>query len=79
MMALTFICPTYNNEGSIKTLVKRVNEVAKNLPDKNCNLLFVDDGSKDNTVDEINKNKNEHKHGQTLQFSFRSKIRWGNL
>lgn len=57
MISLTFICPTYNNEGSIKTLVKRVNEVAKNLPDKNCNLLFVDDGSKDNTVDEINKNK----------------------
>jgi len=55
MINLTIICPTYNNEGSIKNLAFRVNNVAKRLVNTSVSILFVDDGSKDNTVIEIKK------------------------
>lgn len=50
---LVIITPTYNNSGSIKLLLEKVTQISKNLPSYFTEILFIDDGSKDSTVNEI--------------------------
>jgi dolichol-phosphate mannosyltransferase len=50
----SIIIPVYYNEGSIEKLFNLINEkvILKNK-DLTCELIFVDDGSKDNSLNEI--------------------------
>jgi len=55
-MKLSVVVPLMNEEENIKYLIKEVDDALKNI---DYELILVDDGSVDNTVDEIKKHMNE--------------------
>jgi len=56
---ISIIIPTLNEKENINELVKRINE---SLNDIKYEIIFVDDGSKDGTIEEIEKLKKEYKN-----------------
>ena len=63
---ISFIVPSFNEEENIKLLFDRINEVFKNTP---YNVIYIDDGSKDNTFSEIKKLAENHKNVKAVSFS----------
>src|SRR5215203_3189085 len=65
-MKLSIIIPSYNNESTINELLNRIEKLA--IKGVTKEIIVVDDGSKDTTVDIINKRKNikifQHKKNQ---------------
>ena len=55
---LIIIIPTYNEVGNIQNIVKRINDVLKEI---NFKILFVDDNSSDGTIERIQQIKKENK------------------
>lgn len=55
MKTIGLIIPCYNEEESIEILYKAIDAVSKMLEKYLVNMLFVDDGSKDNTLEIIKK------------------------
>lgn len=53
MQTLEMIVPCFNEQESIKPFYERIKEVFSSINDFSCSLIFVDDGSKDGTLDEI--------------------------
>ena len=66
-MKLSLVVPCYNEEGNIKTFYNYVKEKYKDI--KNYELVFVNDGSKDNTFDELKEVSTDKKHVKVLSFS----------
>lgn len=50
MKSVTIVVPCYNEEINIDNLYKRLNSIICSLPDYKFQILFVNDGSKDNTL-----------------------------
>lgn len=55
---LTVLIPTFNEEGNIEKIIRRVDGICKGA-DINEEILVVDDNSKDNTLDIVNGLKGE--------------------
>ena len=55
MKTIELIVPCYNEEKCISKFYDRVQEVFSDMPECTFIITFVDDGSNDNTMDEINK------------------------
>jgi len=53
--ALTLVVPCYNEEESIPLFIERVHTVAATMPSVAFELIFVDDGSKDKTLQVLRK------------------------
>ena len=53
MKKVTIIIPAYNEEESLPFLKERLNELLNNIKTYEFELLFVNDGSKDNTLEII--------------------------
>ena len=53
MKNITIILPTYNEEDSISEIKKYMSQVIEKNPDYKWDFLFVNDGSTDNTLNEI--------------------------
>ena len=53
MKNLTLILPSYNEEGNVSELYKQANEVILNLTKYNFTFLFIENGSTDNTYNEL--------------------------
>lgn len=54
MKLVSFAIPVYNNQESLKILHQNIkNEMTANFPDFNYEIVFVNDGSKDNSLKEI--------------------------
>ena len=51
---LSIIAPCYNEESNITIFYKRIIKVIKKLKINSYQIIFVDDGSKDNTWLKIN-------------------------
>ena len=61
MKKLSIVIPTYFNEPNIKPLYDAIEkDVIKKLNKMSYEIVFVDDGSKDNTVKEIQKLQSKH-------------------
>lgn len=66
-MKLDVIIPVCNEEGNIELIYNELTKVLKNLK---YNLIFVDDGSKDNSYDNLKKIYNDDKkHVKVIRFS----------
>lgn len=50
---VTIIIPVRNEEGNIRPLLERISKTASSLPSFSFEVLFVDDGSTDNTLKNI--------------------------
>jgi glycosyltransferase involved in cell wall biosynthesis len=53
--SITLLIPAYNEEAVLPTLYDRLTSLAESQPDYNFEFLFVNDGSKDNTLHLIKK------------------------
>ena len=53
MKKVTIIVPAYNEEESLPYLFERLNKLMENEKQYEFEILFVNDGSKDKTIDLI--------------------------
>ena len=69
-MDISVIIPVYFNEGSInKTYEVLKSEVFDNFPNLKFETIFIDDGSKDGSLEEILKIKESNESVKVIQFS----------
>lgn len=66
MSLLSIIVPCFNEENSVELFFK---EIEKNLIEINFEIIFIDDGSKDNTLDNIKKIAKNNINVKYLSFS----------
>ena len=60
-MKISLVVPCYNEEEVIKLFYKEVSKVEKTMPKVSFEIIFVNDGSVDHTLDlmrELSSNKN---------------------
>ena len=69
MKKITVIIPAYNEEESLPFLYERMKELMKNMSNYEFEILFVNDGSKDKTIEIIKKMREEDKRICYVDFS----------
>lgn len=69
MKKVTIIIPAYNEEESLPFLCERLTKVIDNIDKYEFEILFVNDGSKDRTIELIKKLRNEDKRISYVDFS----------
>ncbi len=69
MKTITIIIPAYNEEESLPILFPRVTELIDSISDYEFEVLFVDDGSKDRTLELIKEQRKIDKRYSYITFS----------
>ncbi|HJJ12639.1 MAG TPA: glycosyltransferase family 2 protein [Clostridiaceae bacterium] len=69
MKKVTIIVPAYNEEESLPFLRKRLNEFMNNIQTYEFEILFVNDGSQDKTLELVKKWREEDKRISYVDFS----------
>lgn len=69
MKKISLIVPAYNEEESLPYFYKRVSKVMNNMVNYEFELLFINDGSKDKTIDVIKEFRNKDKRINYVNFS----------
>lgn len=69
MYTLDIIVPCYNEEEVIDTFYDEITKVVNDMRDINCRFIFIDDGSKDKTLDKLKKIACNDKRAIYLSFS----------
>ncbi len=64
---ISIVIPVYNEEGSIIILYNKLNQVLENL-NKNYEIIFIDDGSTDNSPEIINDLSQKNNHIAVIKF-----------
>ena len=65
---ISIVISAYNEEGSVEALHKELTKVCSSLPLKNYELIFVDDGSKDQTYSKCQKLQEKDAHVKIVHF-----------
>ena len=66
---LYIVVPCYNEEESLELFYKEFNKCIKKIKNINYELIFVNDGSKDKTLEFILKLSNKNKNIKYISFS----------
>ncbi len=66
---ISIIIPCYNEQEVINASYERLNKVMRSLNDKTYELIFIDDGSRDNTYELLTKIQQQDTHVRLLKFS----------
>ena len=66
---ISLIIPCYNEEESIPYFIKEINKVIDLMKKEKFELIFVDDGSKDKTLEILEKLADEDKKVKYISFS----------
>lgn len=69
MKRISIIVPTYNEEEALPFLIKRIKKLIKKLNKYEFEILFINDGSKDNTLNIIKKYREEDNRISYVDFS----------
>jgi len=69
MQTLSVIVPCYNEEEVIEEFYNRTKQVLLSMPDIESNIIFVNDGSKDNTRYMLNMLAAQDEHIKVIHFS----------
>ena len=71
MKKLSVVIPVYYNEESLPVLFAELLETEKKLQNKNVELelIFVDDGSGDNSLHELLKIKQQHRNTKVIKLT----------
>lgn len=69
MKKITIIVPAYNEEESLSILFPRITALIDSIPEYNFEVLFVDDGSKDNTLELIKAQRTIDKRFSYISFA----------
>lgn len=67
MKTVSIVISAYNEDGNIAELHKQLSKELKKVKDTDFEILFVDDGSKDNTLTEVKKLQNKDKRVKIVQ------------
>ena len=66
---IDIIVPCYNEEDVLKLFYEESSKVTDNISNYSCRYIFVDDGSRDNTLPILMELANEHKNVNYISFS----------
>ena len=66
---ISIIIPTYNEQESLPFLHEKLNEIMGQMPKYDFEILFVNDGSKDKSLEIIKKFREEHGRYNYIDFS----------
>jgi glycosyltransferase involved in cell wall biosynthesis len=69
MDRITLVVPCYNEEKAVPFFCEEIEKIRGLLPQTEIHMLFVDDGSKDDTLNVVKKLKTEHEHIGYISFS----------
>ena len=69
MSKISIIIPCYNEELSIPLFYKEIDKITKQMKDNSFEIIFVDDGSKDNTLGIIKQLTKNDKRMRYISFS----------
>ena len=69
MKKITILVPAYNEEEALPFLYERVSKIMDEMKNYEFELLFVNDGSKDNTLNEIKELRKKDKRISYIDFS----------
>ena len=69
MKTITIIIPAYNEEESLPYLIERLKKLINSINNYNFEILFVNDGSKDKTLELIKKYREEDNRISYVDFS----------
>lgn len=69
MKKITILVPAYNEEESLPFLYERVSKIMNEMKDYEFELLFVNDGSRDNTIKEIKELREKDNRVSYVDFS----------
>lgn len=69
MKKISIVIPVYNESESLPLLYKRLNEVISQINNYNFEILFINDGSKDSTLDIIKQYRKENDNISYVDFS----------
>lgn len=69
MDKISIIVPCYNEEESIPLFYKEISKVIKKMKNVTFELLFVNDGSTDNSLKEMKKLSEEENYIKYISFS----------
>jgi polyisoprenyl-phosphate glycosyltransferase len=67
--SICVLLPVYNEEGNVRAISLALKEVFERLPEYSYSVLFVDDGSADNTLEEVKRLAQEETNVQYISFS----------
>lgn len=69
-MKISFVIAVYHNEGAITKTYEKIKSVfASDLPEDQYEIVFIDDGSKDNSLNEIREIRNSDENVKALTFT----------
>jgi glycosyltransferase involved in cell wall biosynthesis len=68
-MKISIIVPCYNEQEALPLFYEELNKVTKQLSSYDFEMLFVDDGSKDKTMEEIIKLADKDERVKYISFS----------
>jgi glycosyltransferase involved in cell wall biosynthesis len=71
-LSLTIIIPVFNEEGNLQVLFERLEKIREKLNSENkisTNYIFVNDGSKDNSLNILEDLANKFSHLKIISFS----------
>lgn len=66
---ISIVVPAYNESGNIEALYTATEDQFQKIPDHQWELIFVDDGSTDDTLQQIKRLSKEHKNVFYIEFS----------
>ena len=69
MKTITIIIPAYNEEESLPYLIERLKKLINSINNYNFEILFINDGSKDKTLELIKKYREEDNRISYVNFS----------
>ena len=69
MKKLSFVIPVYNEEGNLLLFYEKLREICERMPSYNVEIIFVNDGSLDNSWQLINKLSSLDSRVRGLSFS----------
>ena len=69
MKKITIIIPVFNEEEALPTLYTRLNEISNMITNYELEFLFINDGSKDNSLEIIKELRSKDKRISYLDFS----------
>ena len=69
MDKLNIIVPCYNESDVLEKFYSEIKKITGGLKNVECKIIFIDDGSKDNTLKIIKKLSGEDKNVKYISFS----------
>ena len=69
MKKISIIIPTYNEEEALPFLIERLDQLINKVKNYEFEILFINDGSKDRTIDIIKEYRNQNSHVNYVDFA----------